>query len=819
MNMPPRLFHRTRRSAPLLAATGLLLLSVTVPIGFADDAGETIDPEYQGIISETVPEGLNESDFAELNGNWAAWAEETGTLVTDFYISDDQSVIGRRATLEEIKRRTATMKSALMDPQYQAIHLKLADYYYRLAPRVAILEALLDTIELDLSSVGDANIHTTLEEVGRRGVALQEHLHSIPQGDAWLPYLNLPEIIAAAQSDADVAHTVGLLDEVRGKLAERTELSETHREFLSSEPFLAFEDSLSQTMSFVAMQNPEGYREQMRELAAQLMGAIEKYEEEPLSKHTQGIRSYYDDIRKLAPDGGTRLTEAMRRFYLNYHLRVIIDETLAQSLFNESRFESGFINEMISKARVTGCQWTNTDAWIDLKPSDYGIRFNLGLKGYIRAKTQGETHVATVYVAGRHGFTGHKEALFDGYHFLTKPACVKVFANNIPTGAETCISGVPLVGPFSENIALKEANKQMPEANALARQKIYQEAKPRFDREAAENFVKAEYELETSVNGPLREQGLYPDVRQFTSTETDAMIRTRTMEAGELGGSATFPLPLYPTHGVMVQLHESLLNNAAERFDLEGKTFTPDELQAYMKERLQRLTGGREVNLEGILPDQSEAEVTEDNPKIETVTFYQEDAVRFNIEGGAIIMYLRIGMDLEGRDPIEPQSIRIELYPTLRDGKLHVEAGETIGVRSIEEVAPGDVGEQIARANIMRSKMQNVFKPTDLDTRNTFDLDKKRLTMDLSDLKVRGGWISFILTDGVTENMGPIATAPQQPIEQTLPVPPQPQPAPELAPVPTQDANPVLQLDNLKGASQKPGSVASGPALPAPTRR
>ncbi|MCA9027173.1 MAG: hypothetical protein KDA86_18330 [Planctomycetaceae bacterium] len=796
-----------RRSIPLLG-TGLLAVSLVAPVGFAD---EPADQELQGIIPDFIPNGITEGDFSELNGNWAEWADETGTLVTNFYSSEDQSVIGRRATLNELKRRIETMKRALADPQYQAIHLRLADYYYRLAPRVAILEALLDTIQLDLPAATESHVHTSIGDVAKSGVALREHLKAIPAGEAWLPYLGLPDVIAAAQSDADLDRTLDLVEGIRLKLAERTAMSEVQRDFLSSEPFLAFEDALTRTMSFVAAQNPEGYREHIRELAANLMGAIEDYEEEPLSEYTRAIRLSYDDIRKVAPDGGARLTETMRRFYLNYNLRLMIDEKLAQSLFNESRFESGFINEMVSKARVTGCQWTNTDAWIDFKHSDNGLRFDLGLKGNIRAKTQGETHAATVYIAGQHGFRGSKEVLFDGDRFYMKPSNVSVFARNCPTGADTCLSGVPLLGPLTENIALKEARKQLPEANALTRRKIYQEAKPRFDREVAQNFTKAEYELETRVSGPLREQGLYPDVKQLTSTETDALVRSRTMEPGELGGSETFPLPLYPTHGMMVQIHESLLNNAAQRFELEGKTFTPEELQTYMQGKLERLTG-RDVNLNNILPDPSENVGTEDSPKIISVTFHTEDAVRFNIEAGAIILYLRIGLNLEGREPIPPQSIRIELYPTLDAAGLHVKPGETIGVDAIEDVAPGDRVEQIARANVMRAKMQDIFEPSDLDTRYTFDLDTKRLTMDMTDLKVRGGWISFILTDGVTEHVGPVATAPAG---EAIPVPPVAQPVPEATPEPV----PVIHLENIDGTSQKAGSVASGPALAAPIRR
>ncbi len=792
---------------PSVAALAVVVFagSIAAPTVRADDESETSDQDLQGILPGFIPGGITDADFAELNGTWAEWAEQTGLLVIDFYSSDDPAVRGRRATLEQLQRRVMTMELALADPRYAGIHLQLADFHSRLAPRVAIMGALLDTIELDVSAHAQSRQQAAVSQLAADAQVLEAYLRGIPKGEAWLPYLEIPSLLAAAQSAAINEELAALMDRVQLKLARRTALDDSQREFLSAEPVLAFEDSLAAARAAMAPQDPNEYREQMRSRAADLLLALEEYEEAPLSVHTRAIRTVYDDIRRIAPDGGARLTEQMRRHYLNYNTRLMVDESLVQTLFSESRFESGFINDMSNNVHVSGCQWTSTHAGLDIRPSADGVRFDLRLDGNVRARMKGDTHLATVYIAGYHVFHGRKEVFFDGDHFHTRPARVSVSANNQPTGARTKFSPLPILGRISENVAVREARKQLPDANAKTRQKIYREAKPRFDREADQNFYEAELELERKVNGPMREQGLYADVKQFTSSETDMMARTRLMESGEIGGAATFPLAVYPAHGILMQFHESMLNNAAERFDLEAKTFTPDELKDYLTERLERLLG-RKVDLSNLLEDKPGADQA-NQEKVEAVVFAEEDAVRVQLEGGRIKLFLRIGLNMEGRDPIPPQSISIELYPTLVGDSLHIEAGETIGVDAIEAVPPGERLDQITRANVMRSKMQDLFEPQDLETVYTFELQKKSLKLRLTDLKLRGGWVSAVLTDGVSQS-------PSAPPEHAAAVPPA---APPL--IPGDGTQTVVLLESGNDGPKKATILMPTPPLQAPVLR
>ena len=491
---------------------------------------------------------------------------------------------------------------------------------------------------------------------------------------------------------------------------------------------------------------PGERREELRDLAATLVEAIEVYEGEPTSESMGAVRHSFDDLRRLTPDGAAALTRAMRKHYLNYNLRVVVDETLAQDLIRDTRMESGFINEMASKARITGCQWTNTTVNVDFQPCDTSARFDLVLNGSVRSRIQGETHAATVYTTGNHCFTGRKAVVFDGEHFCTWPARVGVGGANNPYAAKTCMSWVPLLGSITENVAMNVAGSE--ENNQFARNKIYREARSQFDRETANMLNEAELKLESDVSGPLREEGYYPDVKQFSTTDRELLMRARVMESEELGGGEALPFPIYPSHGVLVQIHQSLLNQIGSRLELDGKRFTPDDLEAYLKEKIEKIAG-QEVEL-GDLAGEATDE-SSDSPKVEEVIFHEADAFRVQIDRGEVVLILSVGLKLEGREEIEPQRITVPLKVSLEGDQILVSRG-TVGVRPIGRVNPRDRAQQITRAGVMRAKIQEAFKPQEVDSLLEATLQEdKTIRLRVTDLRARGGWLSVIATDGISD--------------------------------------------------------------------
>jgi hypothetical protein len=224
-------------------------------------------------------------------------------------------------------------------------------------------------------------------------------------------------------------------------------------------------------------------------------------------------------------------------------------------------------------------------------------------------------------------------------------------------------------------------------------------------------------------------------------------MRARVMESEEVGGSDPLPLPIYPTHGALVQVHESLLNQIGSRLELDGKRFTPDDLEAYLKERIEEIVG-QNVDLGNLAGEASEE--PGDSPKVEEILFHEADAIRVQINRGGVILILSVGLKLEGREEIEPQRIAVPLKVTLSGDQILVSRG-TVGVRPIGPVSPRDRAQQITRAGVMRAKIQEAFKTQEVDALLETTLQDKTIRLRVTDLRARGGWLSIIATDGVSE--------------------------------------------------------------------
>jgi hypothetical protein len=711
--------------------------------------------ELQGIVPDYVPEGLGEEDFNQLGGNWAEWSDETGRLVTDFYTSPDDEVRGRRQTLERIHVKLNTMEKALSDPAYRSIHGPLADLHGRLSRRIAVASALLETVEQDVTQPAPARVSASLSRLASESRALRSYLQSINGGERWIGYLALDQVAAAARPGPASPGSPAILQEVHQKLQDGERLNEQQQQFLQRVPLVRFANALRSASQLLNVENPQERQQQLRDLAATLAEALDNYIGDPTSENAQLVRSTFDDLRRLSPDGAGALTAAMQKHMLNYNFRVVVDESLLASLVNQSQSDSGYINEMASQAHIRGCQWTDAFVSFDLKPARDRVRFDLVLNGNVRSNVSGSTHMATVHTTGQFHFHGRKGVTFDGDRFSTAPAQVSVNGAQRPYAAWTRLNWIPIVRRIAQNAALREAGSA--ENNQYARNKVYQEARSQFDRETADMLRRSERDLQSELVAPLREGGYYPDVKHLSSTEHQATLRSRLMDAGEVGGGDALPLSVSSAGGALIQLHESLLSQIGDRLGLNGKRFTPEALEAYLKAEVEKITG-QPADLSGLtLADQEGSE----SPKVEEIIFHESDAVRFRVTGNEVILYLSMGLKLEDREEIEPQRITVPLQFSLEGDKIHMERG-TVGVSPLGAVAPADRTQQIARAGVMRQKIQEAFEPQDFERTFEMTFDDRTLTLHVTDLQARGGWISLVAARGVVTRGPSGSPAPMQ---------------------------------------------------------
>jgi hypothetical protein len=722
----------TRRSGRWLKGGAICLLFATASSWAVDEQASSVG--LRGLLPATSPAGLGSENFELLDGNWTEWGNSTNALVEQLYSDEALDITGQRALLAQLKSKVGVMETALKDIAYTQLHGPLADLHGRLARRVELASALLDILETDPTAAQQASLDSSYSELKSAISSVRSDLSSIQGGDLWVPYLQLDALTAVANSPDSSPSTVELLAKVTGKLSPDPDWTEAQREFLSRPSLASLSTAVSATSQAITAPRNADPRAQVRELSGQLLTSLDEYEATGSTTAAAQARVAYQALKNFAPDRGARLADLMRSHYFNYNLRAVVSEGLMQRVMGDSRNESAWINQCVMGARINGSQWTNTSISVDLRPSMDRALIAMTVDGTVQANTTGTTDQATVFATGYHRFHAEKGVFFDGHSFTSTQALVGVNAHTNIYSAQSNMSGIPLLGRIADGIALGVAQDKAGEANNYTANQIRNEVGPRLDNEAQSKFDKANLELETRVWGPLREQGMYPDTMHWCSTDSEIQIRTRLMDVGELGGANPAPNIAMPAGGVLLQTHESLISNFAERFEFAGKTMKESEVRQTLRDRLKKLLGKDVEIAEPVVP---EGEKPQDN----TLVFAATDPIRFQIEGGQVKYIMRVGMIPQNGDEIPTQIITVPMTFRVEGDKIIMVRGN-VGVKPIEKVDNPML--QITRARIMIQNIQRTIPQTkEMDANLDREVRGKKVHLSIVGIDARDGWLSI----------------------------------------------------------------------------
>ncbi len=288
--------------------------------------------------------------------------------------------------------------------------------------------------------------------------------------------------------------------------------------------------------------------------------------------------------------------------------------------------------------------------------------------------------------------------------------------------------------PRQDDDAVPAIEEVYGELRAIAASKLERRVLPEFNQGVDEEFGGFSKELETKVIPKLHDTNLYPSARSFRSEEDSLWVSTRLMSEDELAGD-TPTFTATSEAGVVIHLHESLLNNSLDRLNLGGQSLTEDELAAKLSESLKSLLGDN-VDLSSNKDENKEADPTK-------FVFPQEDPIRINIENGELILILRTGLQPEEGDAIPTQIISVPLTFNVVDDGIEISAG-TIGVAPAE--APDNRFAQIARAGVVKAKIEKALPNRKVD--RAFKLDRENggpVTLAVTQIKRNAGWLSIVI--------------------------------------------------------------------------
>lgn len=725
-------FRKTRKLAVLAAVVGL----ASATWAWEDkEAAPPAGPQgLSGIWPAEVPESLGKDAFGELGPNWTAWGEGATAAIAELYQSASGDLDAQRKAIDAAKSKLKVIDTAIKDRRYAKIATPLAGLSGALSRRIDLADAILATLSVDATAEYPKRLKAKSDAVTAAVDKLRMTMDKIPGGKAWLPFVKADELVKALSYEGGVGEgAVSAAKTTREKLASRKTIENaSQKAFLNRAEFVALETAVNQYLT--AAENPPAADQpaKLREQLGALVAALDAYDAQGLTADAAKARQAYAEIRKLAGDGGDKLTAVLQAHYFNYNVRVVASEEFLGRLLYDSHTEQGQVSDYILEAAVSGWQTTNTSVQVDLKPAMTEARWDLILNGNINSNTTGVTNQATVYTAGNHTFRAAKEVRFDGSKFMTSPGTISVNPNNTTTGIATQFSG-GLFGGIADSIAAREVEARRGQAQAIAASRIQDRVLPRFNQEVDDAFVKAEKDLQTDLFDHLRETGLYPDTMLFQTTDNELRGSTRLMKETELGANAA-PTQFATRAGATLFMHESEMNNAADRIGVAGKTMTDDEFRTHLEQFFSKAFNRKFTIEKPPEPTPAEGEEAEEKPP-GIFVFAPSDPIRITLDNGTLSLTLRTGFKKENGEEIPQQVITVPLSFEVKGDKIKVSRG-TVKVAAAEGGGAG----QIATAGVIRRKIQNSIPEREVEAKFTLKGTRRDIPARVTSIRIVDGW-------------------------------------------------------------------------------
>lgn len=726
-SQPPRK-SQNRSGMIRFAVLGIFSLALVATTTMAADGkkAQAKAVGLQGILPAEVPEDIAEPPEG-LEGKWAKWGDQVYDLLGKLYES--------KLTLAQQKQTLAALQSKVKEAKGQA---NLAEYNSRLERRVEVADAVLKTLGQNLGTIKATQLKSKQDELAAAATALSKYLGSLKNGDGWVDYLQLKALQKELKNSYSEVELHNLLKSLKAKFQSRGALKNVEqRKFFNREQFKDLEKSvnafLAQTKQGAAKINVSKVREQLKALVSNL----EAFEASQGNKNAFEARKAYALLRKELNGGLGALTTALRNGYFNYNLRVMVAEDFVNRLISDSTSETGPVVDCILGAYVTGNQSTTSDVGVDFKPSDSTLRFDLTLSGVTNSSTSGTTSQATIYTEGHHKFWGGKEINFDGDLFATQPAWVKVDANNTTVGASTKLDRIPLLSKVGRNMAYRRTEELRGEAEAIAAQRVRDRVRPRFDEEVDVRIERSNKKVGGELNKRLKDNGLFPSARSFASTDHHLYIRTRLMDTGELAANSP-PLTISAKDSVVLQLHESVLNNSLSRMGLEGRKISDQDLITEFEKSVADVLG-RKVKLERppVDPDKG--------PNI--LAFDKKDPIKVKISDNTLKIIMRCGFEQKGETAVPTQIITVPLKVKVEGDKIKITRGS---VKSSPVVKPKGIAAQIARAGVVRKKMEKAFPNRVENSQVKAKLENRNIFLNITGIDANDGWLTLTVGNDLT---------------------------------------------------------------------
>ncbi|MFH5803011.1 hypothetical protein [Alienimonas sp. DA493] len=742
-------------AALLIAAAASLLPASFAPAPFAPapvergriEPAAADGPSLADVFPGSVPAAVDRYAFAPLGEDWAGWGEATSRAVTTLYRTD-ASAARQRTAIAVLRSAVRQLEDAADERRFAPLRPALREVRGPLERRTRLAAATLDALAAAQKTPLDVAREGANARLDNALATLRADLAAIPGGERWLPVARADRLEAIA-AGRDGENAGRILTAVANDLADPTVYDAEQAEFLARPAWRRLASAAAVRAALAPAGS--GADESPRALDAatvalrQFVQAFERYEADATDEAARALTGAAADLAAVAPSAAEPIAEFVEDLYDGDNYRVAVSEGFLRRFVAQTRRETGPVSDVAFGARVRGVQETVVDVDVDVKPEVGAARFEVTLNGVARTDTIARTRQARVSTAGRHRFVASKPVVYDGTRFRTGRTRVDVdpFLQN--TAIETAYDDLAggLLREVIQREAFAQAGRRQPAALARVERQLEGELRPQLDRQLDEQFDVVNLRVGGLFRRRATRLGVAPSRETISSTERELRVFGRMSNEEELAAPAPPQRP-YVEDGVVVQLHQSALNNNADRLDLAGRTLTPDELGGVIREFFGELFG-RTIPA----PEPAEPSVGEEPPP--TLTFASADPIRVRFAADSVILTVRVGLKAPPKEDgtpgedVPPQRVSIPFAVNL------TEAGDLELTRGSLSVAPLGRPEsrfrQQAIARVLRARLGDAIPEQSVVPANTVVAtdSQTRIKLRLASLQLADGWATATL--------------------------------------------------------------------------
>jgi hypothetical protein len=382
------------------------------------------------------------------------------------------------------------------------------------------------------------------------------------------------------------------------------------------------------------------------------------------------------------------------------------------------------VNDSIVGVVARGQSTTSAKLFVRLFPAKDQIRFGIEAAGVVDSQTASTAGPVTFFSQGESSYRVGKLVVIDRDGVRVGNAMADADNRTRLSGLQTDFDGVPIVRSLVRGYALSQHDEKRGQARLEVEAKVASKASERLDAEVNVRLTKAEDDIRRRILAPLQKLDLTPSVVQLSTTEERLTARLRL--AGDDQAGAHSPRPLAMSNSLAsLQIHETAINNALDRFQLAGRTFTLPELYQWIGGLLGRMR----------------VELPEDLPERVSITFAEQDPLRVRCTDGRVELTLAVAELDDGRRVWHDFEITV-FYRPHREG-LRLEFAREGAIELSGEAYKGRT-EVVLRgifAKVFSHRRKLTFDPASDNPTPAWE------TLTFSSALVDNGWISITVAD------------------------------------------------------------------------